>query len=284
MNMKHLLNLLLVIISVSVASIADASDSLVDSVRKVFASYASTIKYDMISVAAFGSNAYKQGAKKTPLMNYFIKDGNKELSISGMRVIGKNLPAYSCDLHTDGFSYRFSIDKPVSDAEQWANLVGNAFKVPDEENMAAFGRDSMYKAMLLNFKYHFLPLLPDENKILLNEGEVMQNVCTEYSASGSQAIEGKNLQFIEYKTPAAYPIDMTTRYYFDNGRIVKCVSITKQGEVEVSPEVQAAYGGTLETRVGGYTIINIHEFTTDVDATFLTLPKGIKIVKNPFKQ
>lgn len=275
--MNSLLKILLVIISVSVVSVANASDQLLDSIRNVFASNTSTIKYDMISVAAFGSNAYKGGAKQSQHTGYLLKDGDRELNISEFRTNGK-LYITACVLHIDGFTYSFSTgfdqpEKSVFDAERWTNLTSEAFKVADEENTVSMSI----------FKYHFLPLLPNENKIFLNEGEVMQNACTEYSTSGSQVIEGKNLQFIEYKTPAAYPIDMTTRYYFDNGQLVKCVSITKKGEVPVSPEIQAAYGGTLETRVGGYTIINIYEFTTDVDNTFLTLPKGIKIVKNPFK-
>lgn len=282
--MKSLLKTLFVVISVSVASVANANDQLVASIRKVFASDTSTIKYDMISVAAFGSNAYKGGAKQAQHTGYLLKDGDRELYVSEFKNNGK-LHLTACALHIDGFTYSFGTgfdkpDKPIFDAERWTNLTSEAFKVADAENTMG----SAYNVVMSGFKYHFLPLLPAENEILLNEGEVMMNPCTEYSTSGSQVIDGKNLQFIEYKTPVTYPIDMTTRYYFDNERLVKCVNITKKGEVPVSPEIQAAYGGTLETRVGGYTIINIYEFTTDVDTTFLTLPKGIKIVKNPFKQ
>lgn len=302
--MKKLLKTLFVIASISIVSVANASDPLIDSVVKVFKSDMSTIKYDITTVYNSSSQSTKLSGNQAT--TYLLKNGNSELTVTEFSNNGK-IYSTVCDLHLDGFSYRFSTQGNISvlDTEQWQKINSLAFKVSDEEILADTQAElemmqkkdklsdelvkinsrftgSTYNSILAGLKYYFLPLMPEENKIIVDGKETFLNGCAEYSKSGTQVIAGKSLQFIEYKTPDIFPIAMTARYYFDNGRLVKYVSITKNDEMEVSPELQAAYGDNIVTNMGGYTIINIHELTTDVDNNFLMVPPNIKIVKNPF--
>lgn len=304
--MKRILKVFFVIVSISIVNLANASDPLIDSVVRVFKSDTSTIKYDNVAIANSAPKSAQQSAKQAT--TYLLRNGNNELTLTEFSNNGK-LYYTSCDLNVDGFSYRFGTSGSTSvlDAEQWPKFTSLAFKISDEEimtdtkaelemmqkkdklsddvvNINSRFTGSTYNKTLAGLKYYFLPLMPEENKIIVDGKETLLNGCAEYSKSGTQVINGKNLQFIEYKTPDIFPIAMTARYYFDNGRLAKYVSITKNDEVEVAPELQAAYEYKFVTSMGGYTIINIHEFTTDVNNNFLIVPENIKIVKNPFSK
>lgn len=300
--MRKLLQTIIVLASISIASVANAGDPLLDSVVKVFKSDTSTIKYDFTSVANSSPYSVRGTSKQT--VNYLLKNGEKELTVGEHSNNGK-LYATTFNLHLDGFLYTFGIanDSFDLDVNKWSKISARAYVESDEARALAIKQqldaskkinklsdedvkfssvaatDSVYDMMLKNLKYYFLPLLPDENRIIIDGHEVLQNPCIEFSSSGTEMIQGKNLQYIEYKTSPTYPITMTARYYFDNGRLAKYVDITKNGELDISPELQAAYGNRILTKVGGYTIINVYEFTTDVNDIFFTLPENVKVDK-----
>lgn len=274
-----IINSVMLILFISITNVAYCSDQLVDSILEVLKSDAFTIQYKMTTVKSALSELENRRRGENAVNITLVKQGNDTLIIED-QMYGNKIRWSNGFLYNNGNLYGLGIpEKSLSDINNWNNYSREVLKYIDEDTSnplvdtyrQMIPKDSAYQTGLSNFKVHFLPFMPEENKMAVNGAVYLKNECNEYSTSGNEKINGIDLQFIEYKTPKDCLMEAFTRYYFDNGKLVKCVRINKDRIIEAKNGQQV--------QIGGYAIIDISTFTSEIDSRFLELPVKAKIKK-----
>lgn len=271
--MKKMFKTLLLVTLVSLANVA-AAEPLTDSIVNVFKSDTSTIKYSIVQIQNTMSEAEKTQAKNVKYEYTLIRKGAEEASLMDIYTVNK-LTTSIASLYTNGESYSLASTSKLVYNEQ--GLIKPSYPATKMIGAGEKSSEENYKNILFMIKYHFLPLLPEENKTIIDGKESPLNGCTQFTKKGSEVVNGKCLTFIEYVTPSEYSVQSVTRYYFDNDKIVKCVRIDKKGTVALDSDM-AALTGQDSVEVGGYAIVDIKAMSTEANENFLKLPLKTKVV------
>ena len=271
--MKKLIKTLLLISLLTLANVA-AAEPLTDAIVNVFKSDTSTIKYSIMQIQNSMNQVQKDQAKKVKYEFTLIRKGTDEVSIVDTYTTNK-LASSMVSLYVNGESYSFGgTAKPAYNEQGLLKPSYGAMKMigGGEKNS-----DANYKSYLFMIKYHFLPLMPEDNKAVIDGKELAVNSCTNFSKKGTELINGKSLVYMEYVSPKEYSVQSVTRYYFDNDRIVKCIRIDKEGTVPLDSDMAELLGkSTVE--VGGYAIVDIKKMSLEANENFLKLPFKTKVI------
>lgn len=200
------------------------------------------------------------------------KNGADVLMVSGI-FQGREFFGNQYALYKNGDSFIFTIGKDniVRDVIGFNQDAGNGVIVFPEGQITQGVKYSLanlyYTLEYTEFFNRFLPLLPEYNKTPGNES-VKFDKCSEFSGSGTEFLDGKNLFYEEYKTPDGYEYPAVSRFYFADGKPVKIVR-----------NIDVAY--KLKDRIIPlkYTV-DILKLTADFSNQIMQLPEGIKIKKN----
>lgn len=177
-------------------------------------------------------------------------------------------------LYKDGYSYNFmNGGKKCYGADGLIITKGMPIsKMNNDGSLKTFER--IFSSM---FYSHMQSILPNQKEnIMVNGSVVISNVCSEFVKDGRENIGGVTVDYIEYKTPGGSELESTARYYIQNGRFVKYIRFDKEKDFPIEEEWQKAYG-TDKYGYGGYAILDVKQFTKDVNANLFQIPKGVKI-------
>ena len=255
------------------SSIGMAHSPLEKNVVDILKSDSFLIQYELINVTTDAHEAAQQYYKENSTIVTVAKLGNDKLLITDSFKKGK-LNISSGLLNKDGVDYGINAMGKRCYSDVGLANIKNAFVISTGSVNQAF--DSCF----LSFKYHFLPFMPEENKAIgmLDGIESTMNICNVYQRDGNVMVDGKLLDYVDYKTSDDMQLVSKGRYYFDNGKIINYVRIDKDAVLEIEPEMQALVGSD-KVNFGGYVKIKVLAFTKNVNPNLFVLPKGVKVYK-----
>lgn len=267
---------MLFVACIGLSNLAYAANPLTDQIVSVFKSDTSTIKYSIVLVADSMTIEQKMNSKNIKYEYTLVKNGTNKVSIADTYNMG-NLMMSSVLMYKDGNSYSFGSvgNKLAYNADGYVKPAGSIIQFTGDGQKNA---DLSYDGFFNMIKMHFLPLMPEDNNTVYEGQNTVVNNCTVYSKTGNETVSGRNLQYVEYVSPAECDLKSVTRYYFDSGKLVKCIRIDKGDEMQLDPEY-AAIMGQDTVKVGGYAILDIKELSVNVNEILLNLPPKAKIMK-----
>lgn len=204
-----------------------------------------------------------------------LKDGNTVALINDLYKNNKFQMSIA-SLYKDGCSYSFMTSGKKCYSESGYVLPKGTAGTKMENDMALKNFEMVFNSLVQNF----LPFLPDENKTIdpYSGKEVAANYCNIFHKKTKELIGGKEMDVVEYRTPADMALEAIGRYYFVNDTIFQYVRYEKEKDVVLDKEWQDILGTTTYQYGGGHGLV-VYKFTKDINNNFLQVPPKVKFHK-----
>ena len=217
--------------------------------------------------------AWVQHDKDNKMVFMVVKMGNNRLLVTDVYKKNK-LDTSVGALYKDGYSYNLMNSRKKCYGENGLTIAkGMAIgKMNNDSSLQTF--EGILNSM---FYCHMQSIFPNQKENFMADRNVaVSNICSEFVKDGKENIGGVTVDYIEYKTPSGSELESTARYYIQNGRFVKYIRFDKEKDFPIEEEWQKAYG-TDKYGYGGYAILDVKQFTKDVNPNLFQIPKGAKI-------
>lgn len=218
------------------------------------------------------TNKQMQGLQYVQML---LKDGSNVALINDLYQNNK-FKMSTVSLYKDGCSYTFMTSGKKCYSEIGYVLPKGTAGTKMENDMALKNFEMVFNSLVQNF----LPFLPDENKTIdpYSGKEVAVNFCNIFHKESKELIGGKEMNVVEYRTPADIELEAIGRYYFVNDTIFKYVRYEKEKDVVLDKEWQDIMG-TVTYQYGGGHNLTVYKFTKDINNNFLQVPPKVKFHK-----
>lgn len=231
-----------------------------------------TVVNRLTNIKNDGYEAWVQHDKDNKIVFMVAKMGSDRLTI--MDQYRKNKLENSVGgLYKDGYSYSF-INGGKKCYGDDGLIITKGIPISKMNNDSSL---QTFEVMFSMFDSHMQSILPNQKEnFMANRNVAGSNICSEFVKDGKENIGGVTVDYIEYKTPSGSELESIARYYIQNGRFVKYIRFDKEKDFPIEEEWQKAYG-TEKYGYGGYAILDVKQFTKDVNPNLFQIPKGAKI-------